>query len=181
MFPGDRWDRRWPHKKTISPILSHAAAMRYLGLKAGWQGPLLVFGVLFVDVVFFCSKKLYDIGGNRMTADSHGLLEDINGLLFSTQAKYMLDLFCYFQEWFQYVFLLLRMSEEEPKLNTAARIVAVGVEFATSSRRSLFSLLTQQHKACMRKSWVVLSQESGPSLFFGGLPVPRSSTSIRSM
>ena len=45
------------------PILSHAA-MRYLGLKAGWQGPLLVFGVLFVDVVLFCSKKLYDIGGN---------------------------------------------------------------------------------------------------------------------
>ena len=49
---------------SISPILSHAAAMRYLGLKAGWQGPLLVFGVLFVDDVFFCSKKLYDIGGN---------------------------------------------------------------------------------------------------------------------
>ena len=78
-------------------------------------------------------------------------------------------------------FLLLRMSEEERKLNTAARIVAVGVEFATSSCRCVFSLFTQQHKACMRKSWVVLSQESGPSLFFGGLPVPRSSTSIRSM
>ena len=87
---------------------------------------------------------------SRMTADSHGLSEDINGLLFSMQAKYMLDLFCYFQEWFQYVFLLLRMSEEERKLNTAARIVAVGVEFATSSPRCLFSLLTQQHKACMR-------------------------------
>ena len=118
---------------------------------------------------------------SRMTADSHGLSEDINGLLFSMQAKYMLDLFLLLPRVVSICFLLLRMSEEEPKLNTAARIVAVGVEFATSSRRCLFSFLTQQHKACMRKSWVVLSQESGPSLFFGGLPVPRSSTSIRSM
>ena len=118
---------------------------------------------------------------SRMTADSQWTFGGYQRFVVFYAGKIHVGFFLLLPRVVSICFLLLRMSEEEPKLNTAARIVAVGVEFATSSRRCLFSLLTQQHKACMRKSWVVLSQESGPSLFFGGLPVPRSSTSIRSM